>query len=330
MTKQYALTSNVSSGYRFYRDKINSMPEIVVEVKDLVKAYRDVKAVNGISFSITKGEVFGMLGPNGAGKSTTVEIIEGLRSADSGSATVLGKDISKDTRTVKERIGVQSQSPALFPDLNVREIINFFRSLYRKSVPTSHIIELASLQESQNVLFRNLSGGQQQRLSVALAFVNDPEIIVLDEPTTGLDPQARRAMWEVIETFRNGGKTVLLTTHYMEEAQRLCDRIAIMDYGQIIALASPQQLIESNIKESAIQFKMKEYPGDQVLANLPDVSKVIKEGDDIVVYTNNITSVISGLLNLASQRSTELSELSVRQATLEDVFLKLTGKRIRD
>ena len=314
-----------------YHDKIHSMPEeIVVEVKDLVKAYGDVKAVRGISFYIAKGEVFGMLGPNGAGKSTTVEIIEGLRRADSGSATVLGINISKDTRTVKERIGVQSQSPALFPDLQVKEIINFFRSLYKKSVPTSQIIDLASLQESRDILFRNLSGGQQQRLSVALAFVNDPEIIVLDEPTTGLDPQARRAMWEVIETFRSSGKTVLLTTHYMEEAQRLCDRIAIMDYGKIIALSSPQQLIESNIKESAIQFKMKEYPGDQVLTNLPDVTKVIKEGDDIIVYTNNIPAVIAGLLGLASQRSTELSELSVRQATLEDVFLKLTGKRIRD
>jgi ABC-2 type transport system ATP-binding protein len=306
------------------------MPETVVEVSHLVKTYGDVKAVNAISFSVTKGEIFGILGPNGAGKTTTVEIIEGLRGADSGSATVLGMDVSKDTRTVKERIGVQSQSPALYPDLKVREIINFFRCLYTKSVPTSQIIDLVSLQESQDVLFRNLSGGQQQRLSVALAFANNPEIIFLDEPTTGLDPQARRAMWEVIETFRRGGKTVLLTTHYMEEAQRLCDRIAIMDYGQIIALASPQQLIESNIKESAIQFKMKEYPGDQVLASLPDVSKVIKEGDDIIVYTNNIPSVISALLNLASQLSTELSELSVRQASLEDVFLKLTGKRIRD
>jgi ABC-2 type transport system ATP-binding protein len=306
------------------------MSETVVEVKNLFKAYGDVKAVNGISFSITKGEIFGILGPNGAGKSTTVEIIETLRGADNGSVTVLGMNISKDTRTVKERIGVQPQSPALFPDLKVTEIINFFRSLYKKSIPTMRIINLASLRESQDVLFRNLSGGQQQRLSVALAFVNDPEIVFLDEPTTGLDPQARRAMWEVIEVFRSTGKTVLLTTHYMEEAQRLCGRIAIMDNGQIIALDSPQQLIESNIKESAIQFKMKDYPGDQVVANLPNVSKVKKEGDDIVIYTSNIASVISGLLALASQRSTELSELSVRQATLEDVFLKLTGKRIRD
>ena len=235
----------------------------VIGVTNLVKTYGSVKAVNQISFEVAQGEVFGMLGPNGAGKTTTVEIMEGLRTADSGSATVLGMDVSKDTRAVKERIGVQSQSPALFPGLKVREIINFFRSLYKKSVPTTQIIELAALQESRDVLFRNLSGGQQQRLSVALAFVNDPEIIFLDEPTTGLDPQARRAMWEVIETFQRAGKTVVLTTHYMEEAQRLCDRIAIMDYGQIIALDSPQRLIESNIKESAIQFKMKDYPGDQ-------------------------------------------------------------------
>jgi ABC-2 type transport system ATP-binding protein len=310
--------------------KIISMPDIVVEVKDLFKTYGNVKAVNGINFNIIKGEIFGMLGPNGAGKSTTVEIIEGLRSADKGSVTVLGIDISKDTRAVKERIGVQSQSPALFPDLKVKEIINFFRSLYTKSAPTSEIVKIASLQESQDILFRNLSGGQQQRLSVAVAFVNDPEIVILDEPTTGLDPQARRAMWDVIENFRSRGKTVLLTTHYMDEAQRLCDRIAIMDFGQIIALDSPHRLIESNIKEGAIQFRMKKYPGDEAVANIPEVSKVIKEGDDVVVYTNNIPSVISGLLGLASQRSTELSELSVRQATLEDVFLKLTGKRIRD
>jgi ABC-2 type transport system ATP-binding protein len=302
----------------------------VIGVTNLVKSYGSVKAVNQISFEVAQGEVFGMLGPNGAGKTTTVEIMEGLRTADSGSATVLGMDVSKATRAVKERIGVQSQSPALFPGLKVREIINFFRSLYKKSVPTTQIIELAALQESKDVLFRNLSGGQQQRLSVALAFVNDPEIIFLDEPTTGLDPQARRAMWEVIETFQRAGKTVVLTTHYMEEAQRLCDRIAIMDYGQIIALDSPQRLIESNIKESAIQFKMKDYPGDQALTGLPDVSKVVREGDDIIIYTSNIPSAISGLLAMASQRSTELSELSVRQATLEDVFLKLTGKRIRD
>ena len=309
---------------------MNSQPETVIEVNTLVKAYGNIKAVNQVSFDVVQGEVFGMLGPNGAGKTTTVEIIEGMRTADSGTVKVLGMDISKQTRAIKERIGVQSQDPALFPTMKVHEIVNFFRSLYKKSIPASEIIELVALKESQNVLFNNLSGGQQQRLSVALAFVNDPDIIFLDEPTTGLDPQARRAMWEVIETFRKAGKTVFLTTHYMEEAERLCDRVAIMDQGQIIALESPQRMIEEHIKESAIQFKMTNYPGEEVLAKLTNVTKAIKEGDDIILYTNNIPAAIASLLNLASANSSELSELFIRQATLEDVFLKLTGKRIRD
>jgi len=262
----------------------------VIEVTNLSKSYGTVKAVDQISFDVSQGEVFGMLGPNGAGKTTTVEIIEGLRPADGGSATVLGMDVSKATRAVKERIGVQPQSPALFPTLTVQETIGFFANMYRKSLPAGRILELASLQTSRNVLFKNLSGGQQQRLSVSLAFVNDPEIIFLDEPTTGLDPQARRAMWDVIETFRRAGKTVVLTTHYMEEAQRLCDRIAIMDYGKIIALDSPQRLNRVQHQESAIQFKMRDYPGDAVLTTLPDVSKVIREDEDIIVYTNGCHS----------------------------------------
>jgi ABC-2 type transport system ATP-binding protein len=302
----------------------------VIQVSDLVKAYGNVIAVNRISFEVHQGEVFGMLGPNGAGKTTTTEIIEGLRTADSGSVKVLGMDVSKDIRAIKERIGVQPQSPALFPSLKVKEIIEFFRRLFNKSIPASRIIELASLEESRDILFRNLSGGQQQRLSVALAFVNDPDIIFLDEPTTGLDPQARRVMWEVIETFGKAGKTVLLTTHYMEEAERLCDRVAIIDHGRIIALGGPQHLIDEQIKESAIQFKMKDYPGDETLTRLPHVSKAVKEGDEIIIYTDNIPASISGLLSLASEKSSEFSELLVRQATLEDVFLKLTGKRIRD
>jgi len=309
---------------------MNATPETVVEISNLVKAYGDVKAVNAISLSVTKGEVFGMLGPNGAGKTTTVEIIEGLRTADSGIVRLLGMDVSRDVRAIKERIGVQSQQPALFPKLTVQETINFFPSLYKKSIPASDIIKLAALEESRRVLYQNLSGGQQQRLSVALAFVNDPDVIFLDEPTTGLDPQARRAMWEVIENFHRTGKTVFLTTHYMEEAERLCDRVAIMDHGQIIALESPQRMIEQYFKESAIQFKMTNDPGEEALTNLTGVTKAVKEGDEIILYTNNIPSAISALLDLASAKSSELSELFVRQATLEDVFLKLTGKRIRD
>jgi ABC-2 type transport system ATP-binding protein len=305
-------------------------PEAIIEVKDLFKAYGNIKAVNGVSLDVDKGEVFGMLGPNGAGKTTTVEIIEGLRTPDSGTVRVLGMDVSKDVRATKERIGIQPQSPALFPTLSVQEIVNFFSSLYQKSIPSSEIIEMVSLQESRNVLFKNLSGGQQQRLSVALAFVNDPDIVFLDEPTTGLDPQARRVMWEVIKTFRRTGKTIFLTTHYMEEAERLCDRVAIMDHGQIIVMDSPQRMIEEYIKESAIQFKMTNYPGQEVLTNLAGVTKVVKEEDEVILYTDNIPSTISELLALASARSSELSDLFIRQATLEDVFLKLTGKRIRD
>jgi len=309
---------------------MKTMIEAVVEVKNLVKTYGSVKAVDGISFSVPRGEVFGMLGPNGAGKTTTVEIIEGLRTADSGTVSLLGMDVSRDIRAIKERIGVQSQHPALFPNLTVQESIDFFRTLYKTSLPSSDIIELARLEESRKILYRNLSGGQQQRLSVALAFVNDPDVLFLDEPTTGLDPQARRAMWEVVENFHRTGKTVFLTTHYMEEAQRLCDRVAVMDHGKVIALDSPRRMIEEHIKESAIQFKMTNYPGDEVLAGLTGVTKAIREGDEVILYTSDIPAAITALLSLAAERSAALSELYVRQATLEDVFLKLTGKRIRD
>lgn len=277
-----------------------------------------------------------MLGPNGAGKTTTVEIIEGLRVPDSGSVTVLGIDALKNVRSVKERIGIQLQNPALFQTLTVQEIVNFFRSLYKKSVPSSKVIELVSLQESRNIIVKNLSGGQQQRLSVALAFINDPDIIFLDEPTTGLDPQARRTMWEVIETLRTGGKTIFLTTHYMEEAERLCDRIAIMDHGQIIALGSPQQMIEEHFKERAVQFKMARYPTPEALAGLAGITHIVREEkgnlgeEEIVLYSNNIPATISSLLELASGMNSELNDLFIRQASLEDVFLKLTGRRIRD
>ncbi|HEY48777.1 MAG TPA: ABC transporter ATP-binding protein [Dehalococcoidia bacterium] len=302
----------------------------VIDVSNLYKAYGAIRAVDGISFDVKQGEVFGMLGPNGAGKTTTVEIIEGLRTPDSGSVTVLGIDALKDVREVKERIGVQLQTPAFFPKLNVRELVDYYGSLYKKSVPSSEIIDLVALDESRKVLFQNLSGGQQQRLSVALAFVNDPDIIFLDEPTTGLDPQARRTLWEVIEGFRKAGKTILLTTHYMEEAERLCDRIAIMDHGHIIAMGSPRGLIKEHFAESAIQFKMTGYPGREALVALKGVTDVIEEGDEIILYTGSIPVTISALLELASSRSAELSDLSIRHADLEDVFIKLTGKRIRD
>ncbi len=312
--------------------------ETVIEVTDLFKSYGDIKAVNGISFDVKEGEIFGMLGPNGAGKTTTVEIIEGLREPDSGSVTVLGLNALKNVRDVKERIGIQLQQPALFPALNVEEIVNFFRNLYKKSIPSSEVIDMVALEGSRKVLVKNLSGGQQQRLSLALAFVNDPEIMFLDEPTTGLDPQARRTMWEVIENLRMRGKTVFLTTHYMEEAETLCDRIAVMDNGEIIALGRPQQMIQEHFRERAIQFKMTDYPSEETLAGLAGVTSIAteKKGNDnddeeeIVLYSDNITATIASLMDTAAGMNSDVYDLFVRQASLEDVFLKLTGRRIRD
>ncbi|MDY6834887.1 MAG: ABC transporter ATP-binding protein [Chloroflexota bacterium] len=304
--------------------------QFVIEVRDLFKSYGPIKAVDGISFQVEKGEIFGMLGPNGAGKTTTVEIIEGLRKPDSGRVDVLGMDALKDVRSVKEHIGVQLQIPALFPTLNVQEIVSFFGGIYKTRVSSSEVIQMVSLEESSKVLVKNLSGGQQQRLSVALAFVNDPDIAFLDEPTTGLDPQARRALWDVIEGFRSRGKTIFLTTHYMDEAERLCDRVAVMDHGNIIALDSPSHMIEHHFRESAIQFRISNSPGSKVLSEIDGVSNLVSDEDEITLYTDNVPVTISGLLALASSRSSQLSDLFVRQATLEDVFLKLTGKRIRD
>ena len=304
--------------------------DFVIEVENLVKSYGSIKAVAGISFQVNRGEIFGMLGPNGAGKTTTVEIIEGLRSPDDGKVTVLGMNALQDVNAIKERIGVQLQAPALFPILNVKEIINVFSSLYKKSIPSEEVLRMVSLDESQKVLVKNLSGGQQQRLSVALAFVNDPDIVFLDEPTTGLDPQARRAMWDVIAGFRKKRKTIFLTTHYMEEAERLCDRVAIMDHGKIIALNSPEHMIEEHFEDSAIQFKMAVLPEEQILASLTGVTHLLTDGDEVTLYSNNIPTTISSLLALSLTMNTQISNLFVRQSSLEDVFLKLTGKRIRD
>ena len=208
------------------RSKRNSRLEMdsVIVVKGLKKTYGENTVVNNVSFEVEKGEIFGLLGPNGAGKSTTTEIIEGLRAADLGSISVLGMDSSKDGNEIKQKIGIQLQIPSLLPLLNVEEIIDLFGGVYRHSLPTGQLLKLLSLEESRKVLTKNLSGGQQQRLSVAMALVNDPEIAFLDEPSTGLDPQARRNLWSVIEEMRAKGKTIFLTTHFMEEAERLCDR----------------------------------------------------------------------------------------------------------
>lgn len=305
---------------------------MAIRVEHLVKCYGPVRAVDDISFQVRRGEVFGMLGPNGAGKTTTAEIVEGLRQADSGTVSVLGIDVTRAHGEIKQKIGIQLQSPSLLPLLKVEEILDTFAGLYRHSLPVTDLLELLSLQESRTILVKNLSGGQQQRLSVAMAFVNDPEIAFLDEPTTGLDPQARRGLWSVIESMRSRGKTIFLTTHYMEEAERLCDRVAIIDHGKIIALDTPQNLIRKYFEEKAIQFEMEHPPSTDDLQNLEGVNTVATEGADVIIYSKSIPVTMSALLQFAEKQNftDQLKDLHVREATLEDVFLKLTGRKIRE
>jgi ABC-2 type transport system ATP-binding protein len=212
-----------------------------IEVRDLKKRYGDTQAVDGVSFSVGQGEIFGMLGPNGAGKTTTTEILEGLRPPDSGEVQVLGMDVAREPQKIKERIGVQLQTTALYPRLTVREVLDLFATFYRgEKRTTDDLVGMMNLGEKQNTQSKDLSGGQRQRLSVALALINKPEILFLDEPTTGLDPQARRSLWEVIRSVNREGTTVFITTHYMDEAQTLCQRVAVVDGGRIIAQGSPQ------------------------------------------------------------------------------------------
>jgi len=304
----------------------------VIEVKNLVKTYGPITAVNDISFSIRQSEIFGMLGPNGAGKTTTVEILEGLRSADSGQVSVLGMDIDKASLKIKQKIGIQLQAPSLLPLLKVDEILDMFAGLYQHSLPVDQVLGILELEESRHVLVKNLSGGQQQRLSVAMALVNDPELVFLDEPTTGLDPQARRGLWTAIEDMKGQGKTIFITTHYMEEAERLCDRVAIIDYGKIIALGTPHKLIMNNFEEKAIQFELEYQESEVVWKNLPGATRVATDGNEVVLYSNNIPVTMSAVLRLAEEKNLtgQLKDLHVREASLEDVFLEMTGRRIRE
>ena len=224
-----------------------------IEVENLHKSYGDLKAVDGLSLDVEEGEVFGLLGPNGAGKTTTVEILIGLRQRDSGNVRVMGFDPAQESDAVKAQIGVQLQQTQLYPLLSVEEMLKLFASFYSNSVSIDELLELVGLNERRKAKYQHLSGGQKQRLSLALTLINDPELVFLDEPTTGLDPQARRALWEIVEQMRQQGKTVLLTTHYMEEAEVLCRRVAIIDHGKILALGAPRDLIEEFVPERAIE-----------------------------------------------------------------------------
>jgi ABC-2 type transport system ATP-binding protein len=306
-------------------------PEMdAIQVEDLVKSYGGVRAVDGIRFSVAEGEIFGMLGPNGAGKTTTVEILEGLRDADGGRAEVLGIDVRRENGRVKEQIGVALQTATLMPNLTAWELLDLFGAFYPRAVDPDALLSLVDLEEKRDARVQTLSGGQQQRLSVALALVNDPRLVFLDEPTTGLDPQARRRLWEVIQQVRESGKTVLLTTHYMEEAERLCDRVAIMDHGRILALDPPGELVRAQFAERAIQFTAPAGAVAESFADLPGVLRVAAENGDMVLYSDSVQRTLAALLERAEAQRLELGDIHLRRSTLEDVFLKLTGRRIRE
>ncbi len=305
--------------------------EPAIRCRDLRKAYGSVKAVDGVTFEVASGEIFGLLGPNGAGKTTTVEILEGLRAPDGGQATVLGLDVSRAPRELKERIGVQLQTAALYPRLTVSEVIDLFGSFYRTKRPARELIDALDLGERSGAQTRVLSGGQRQRLSVALALVNDPELVFLDEPTTGMDPAARRALWDLIREMKRRGRTVLLTTHYMEEAEVLCDRLAIMDHGRILVMGTVEELISRRFHELAVRFDNVDGLAEGELAGFPGVARVVHEEDHVtVLYTKDVAGTIGALIAAADARGVEPRNLGIHRPSLEDVFLDLTGRALRD
>jgi ABC-2 type transport system ATP-binding protein len=305
--------------------------QAAITAENLRKYYGQTRAVDGISFDVRTGEIFGMLGPNGAGKSTTIEMVEGLRRPDEGRITVLGLSQPRDGAAIKMRIGIQLQTTALYPRLTVTEILDLFHTFYpgRRTLPTAELIRLVDLEEKRHTRSKQLSGGQRQRLSVALALVNDPDILFLDEPTTGMDPQGRRQLWDVIEGLRRQGKTILMTTHYMEEAQQLCDRVAIVDHGKVLELDSPAALIRRYFEEVAIEFHDGEVDAARY-KSLPGVTSVTSEGGRVTLYTVDVPQTMAALLESETAGGASFRDLNVRSATLEDVFLKLTGRALRD
>jgi ABC-2 type transport system ATP-binding protein len=304
-----------------------------VRCRGVVKCYENVTAVDGLDLDVHAGECFGLLGPNGAGKTTSIEILEGLLTPDAGDVEVLGKRWSHDARWLRTRLGIQLQETQLADKLTVAETLRLFRSFYPDGPTVDELLALVELEVKRDTWVIKLSGGQKQRLSVACAMVGRPDLLFLDEPTTGLDPQSRRQLWAVLERFRAGGGTILITTHYMDEAHALCQRVGIMDKGRLIALGTPGSLVASLGAEHMIEFAVTDsahLPADGVLSALPGVLDVRHESETISLATSQLHRAVPALLDTLRQQQATLSLLTTHSATLEDVFVSLTGRHLRD
>ncbi|UII56410.1 ABC transporter ATP-binding protein [Cytobacillus spongiae] len=304
--------------------------EVMVDVKGLVKQYGSFLAVKGVEFQVEKGEIFGLLGPNGAGKTTTIEMLVGLRKPDDGTAVLAGFDVKKQINQVKEVIGVQLQSTSLFELLKVEETLHLYASFYPSHVDIEQLIEDMLLTEKRNDRVKGLSGGQKQRLAIALALIHDPKIVFLDEPTTGLDPQARRTLWDIVLRLKDRGKTVILSTHYMDEAHVLCDRIGIMDQGELIALDTPTNLVKSLQSTSTVEFHLNNPPQEELFMKMEGVKEVSIKDTFVQLYTDELQMALTSLIHVATEHKLTIEDLQTRQATLEDVFIHMTGRRLRE
>jgi ABC-2 type transport system ATP-binding protein len=310
-------------------------------LRGLKKAFADVQAVDGLDLEVVQGECFGLLGPNGAGKTTTIEICEGLTEADEGTVEVLGLNWATGAGELRQRIGIQLQETQFPEKLTVEETLRLFRSFFRHGIPIEESIRTSELEEKRHSRVGGLSGGQKQRLAMACALVGDPELLFLDEPTTGLDPQARRHLWDVVDQLKQAGRTIILTTHYMDEAERLCDRVAIMDHGHVIALGSPQQLIASIGGEDIVEFAVSQGPqgaheqtrGVVDPATLTVIPGVQSHRVDAALHQLSVSELhttVPRIFAALAQEGLHLSEFRTHSATLEDVFVRLTGRNLRD
>lgn len=302
---------------------------IVIKVDQLHKVYGSTVAVDAVSFEVRAGEIFGMVGPNGAGKTTTAECLEGLRDPDGGAIQVFGLSPQKDGHALRERIGVQLQTSALQERLKVWEALDLFASFYSRPVEREQLLEQMGLTEKRDARFGKLSGGQKQRLFIALALINDPDLVFLDELTTGLDPQARHAMWDMVRGIREAGKTVFLTTHFMEEAERLCDRVAIMDRGKIVALDTPENLIRRISADNRVVFTVEGKFDPQPLSQLPNVTRVETHGEKIAVH-GKTNQIVVDVVTILVSNGYRFRDLRTEQPNLEDVFMALTGHEMRE